>query len=119
MANHQQALPTDPNQLPSAVSPQLISQPPWPLNQPSTSQGGPIPHYTPGFGQLGFPAGSYSSQSAPHPTSQLSTPIIAVSGESTFQGFTSEQAQGSAPVDADAMTEEKRRRNTAASGMSG
>ena len=42
---------------------------------------------------------------------------MAASGQSTFQGFTSAQAQESAPVDADAMAEEKRRRNTAASGM--
>jgi hypothetical protein len=77
-----------------------------------------MPDYTPGFGQLGLPAGNYSVPNAHYPTSQLSTPIIAGSGESTFQGFTSAQTQENAPVDTEAMSEEKRRRNTAASGMS-
>jgi len=119
MSHHQQTVPRDPNQLPSAVPPQLTSQPPWPPNQPSTSQVGVVPNYTPGFGQLGFPAGNYSTPNAHYPASQLSTPIIAASGESTFQGFTSARAQETSPVDAEGMTEEKRRRNTAASGMSG
>jgi len=74
-----------------------------------------MPNYTPGFGQLGLPAGNYSDPNAHYPTSQLSTPIIATSGESTFQGFTSAQTQESPPVDLEAMSEEKRRRNTAAS----
>lgn len=117
MAYHQQAVPRDPNQLPSAIPPQLTSQAPWPPNQPSTPQGGAVPNYTPCFGQLGLPPGSYSAPNAHYSTSQLSTPIMAASGQSTFQGFTSAQAQESAPVDADAMAEEKRRRNTAASGM--
>jgi len=77
-----------------------------------------MPNFTPGFGQLGLPADSYSALNAHYPTSQLSTPIIAASGESTFQGFTSAQTQENAPVDPEAMSEEKRRRNTAASGMS-
>lgn len=115
MAHHQQAVPRDPNQLPRAVPPQVTLQPPWPLNQPSTSQGGTIPNYTPGFGQLGFPPGNYSAPNVHYPVSQLSTPIIAASGESTFQGFTPAQTQESAPVDPEAMSEEKRRRNTAAS----
>ena len=77
-----------------------------------------MPNYTPGFGELGLPAGSYSAPNTHYPTSQFSTPIIAGSGESTFQGFTSPQTQENAPIDAEAMSEEKRRRNTAASGMS-
>lgn len=77
-----------------------------------------IPNYTPGFGQLGLPAGNYSAPNTHYPTSELFTPIIGASGESTFQGFTSAQTQESAPVDPEAMSEEKRRRNTAASGMS-
>jgi hypothetical protein len=119
MAHHQQALPPDPNQLLSAVPPQLTSQPPWPLNQPSTSHGGAVSHYPPDFGQLGFSAGNFSTPSASYSTSQLSTPTIPASGESTFQGFTSRQNQESARVDAEATAEEKRRRNTAASGMCG
>jgi hypothetical protein len=82
------------------------------------SQGGAMPNYTPGFGELGLPPGNYSVPNAHYPTSQLSTPLVAASGESSFQGFTSAQTQESAPVvDAEAMSEEKRRRNTAASGM--
>jgi hypothetical protein len=77
-----------------------------------------MPNYTPGFGQLGLPAGNYSAPNAHYPTPQLSTPIIAGPGESTFQAFTPDQTQESAPVDAEALSEEKRRRNTAASGMS-
>ncbi len=77
-------------------------------------------HYTPDFGQLGFSAGNYSTPSASYSTSQLSTPTIPASGESTFQGFISPQNQESARVDdAEATAEEKRRRNTAASGMCG
>ncbi len=76
-----------------------------------------MPNYTPGFGELGLPPGNYSAPNAHYPTSQLSMPVIAASGESSFQGFTSAQTQEGAPVDAEAMSEEKRRRNTAASGM--
>ena len=77
-----------------------------------------MPSYTPGFGQLGSPAGNYSAPNAHYPSSQLPTPMIAASGESSFQAFTSAQTQESAPLDTEAMSEEKRRRNTAASGMS-
>ena len=118
MAYHQQTAPRDHNQFPSAVPPQVTSQPPWPLNQPSTSQGVAMPNYTPGFGELGLPPGNYSAPNAHYPTSHLSMPIIPASGESTFQAFTSAHSQESAPVDTEAMSEEKRRRNTAASGMS-
>jgi hypothetical protein len=76
-----------------------------------------MPNYTPGFGELGLPAGNYSAPNAHYPTSQLSTPIIPASGESTFQAFTPAQTEESAPFDPEAMSEEKRRRNTAASGM--
>jgi hypothetical protein len=74
-------------------------------------------NYTPGFGELGVPAGNYSAANAHYPTSQSSTPMIAASGESSFQAFTPSQSDESAPVDPEAMSEEKRRRNTAASGM--
>jgi hypothetical protein len=77
-----------------------------------------MPNYTPSFGQLGLPAGSYSAPNAHYPTPQFSTPMIPASGESTFQAFTSPQTQEGAPVDTESMSEEKRRRNTAASGMS-
>ena len=77
-----------------------------------------MPNYTPGFGELGLPPGNYPAPNTHHPTSQLSTPILAGSGESSFQGFTSAQTQEIAPIDAEAMSEEKRRRNTAASGTS-
>jgi hypothetical protein len=101
MAYHQQALLRDPNQLPPPAPAQLPSQQPWPLNQPSTSHGGAVDPYTPHFGQLDYPGGNYSAQSAP--------------GQLSFQGFTA-QAQESAVVDNEATAEEKRRRNTAASG---
>jgi hypothetical protein len=116
MAYYQQVLPRDPNRLPPAVPTQLPAQPPWPQNQPSTSHGGAVPHYTPDFGPHAFPGGNYPP-SAPYSASQLSTPIIAGPGESSFQGFTPEQTQESAPADTEALAEEKRRRNTAASGM--
>jgi hypothetical protein len=74
-----------------------------------------VPHYTPNFGQLGFMGDHYSSPDVPYPASQISTPMIAAHGQSSFQGF-SPQAQEGTPGDTDAMTEEKRRRNTAASG---
>jgi len=74
-----------------------------------------MPNYTPGFGELGLPAGNYLAPNAHYPTSQLSTPMIAASGESSFQGFTPAQTQENAPIDSEAMSEEKRRRNTAAS----
>ena len=41
--------------------------------------------------------------------------MIAVPGQSSFQGF-SQQTQEGAPFDTEAIAEEKRRRNTAASG---
>src|SRR5712672_88292 len=72
MSHHQQTVPRDPNQFPPAVPPQVISQPPWPLNQPSTSQGGAMPNYTPGFGQLGLPVGNYSAPNSHYPMSELS-----------------------------------------------
>lgn len=75
-----------------------------------------MPQYTPNFGQLGFMGDHYSSSSVPNPASQLSAPIIPAHGQSSFQGF-SPQPQEGIPVDTEAMAEEKRRRNTAASGM--
>ena len=118
MAYYQQVVPRDPNRMPPGVPAHLPSQPPWPPNQPSTIHGGAVPHYTPDFGGPHvFPGGNYPPPGAPYSASQLSTPINAAPGESSFQGFTPAQTQEGAPVDADAIAEEKRRRNTAASGM--
>jgi hypothetical protein len=58
----------------------------------------------------------YSPPGVPYPASQFSTPVIEAHGQSSFQGF-SPQPQEGTPVDTEAMAEEKRRRNTAASGM--
>jgi len=114
VAYHQQGLP---NQVPSAAPPQLSSQPPWPLTQPSASHGATASQYTPGFEQLVPPAINYSPAGAPYPTPQLSTPLSAAPGQSSFQAVISAQDQEGTPVDAEATVEEKRKRNTAASGM--
>lgn len=113
VAYHQQG---PPNQFPSAVPPQVLSQPPWPLNQPSASHGseGPASQYTPGFGQLVPPGIDHYPENTPYPTPQFSTPIGTAPGESSFQAAISTQED--APLDVEANAEEKRRRNTAASG---
>lgn len=71
----------------------------------------------PEFGTLFPPDSNHPLASAPYPTPHISTPITTAPSESSFQAFTSAQIQESAPVDAEASTEEKRKRNTAASGM--
>ena len=114
VAYHQQGLTQDLNRLLPAVPPQLSSQLPWQPAQPSTSHGVAIPQQTPDFGPFYLPSSGYSPASPPFLTPALSTPIASVPGESSFQAFTS--TQEGASVDADATADEKRRRNTAASG---
>jgi len=115
VAYHQQGPPRGPNQFPSAVPPPVSSPPPWPQNQSSTSHRMTVPQYTPDPGPP-FPSGDiHSSAGAPYPTQQLSTPITTVPGESSFQAFPSSLTPEGAQFDTEAMSEEKRRRNTAAS----
>ena len=73
-----------------------------------------MPQQTPDFGQFYLPDSSYPLASHPFPTQELSTPITSAPGESSFQAFTS--VMEGTPADAEATSEEKRRRNTAASG---
>jgi hypothetical protein len=74
-----------------------------------------IPQQTQDFAQFYLQNSGYPPASLPFPTPALSAAPIALGpGESSFQAFTS--SQDGAPVDADVSAEEKRRRNTAASG---
>jgi len=75
------------------------------------------PQYTPGFEQLFPPGTNYSPASAPYPTSHLPTPLATSPGQSSFQTVIPAHTLEGAPVDAEAIAEEKRKRNTAASGM--
>jgi len=114
VAYHQQG---PPNQIPSTVPPQPPLQPPWPMNQSSTSHRETASQYTPGFGQLVPPGTGYSPASTPYPTSYLPAPHATVPGQSSFQGVIPAHTLEGAPIDAEAIAEEKRKRNTAASGM--
>jgi hypothetical protein len=104
----------DPNSLLPTVPLQLSSQLPWPPTQPSTSHGVAMPQQTADFEQFFLPNSGYPPASPPFPTPALSAPIASGPGESSFQAFT--PSQDGAPLDPDVSAEEKRRRNTAASG---
>jgi len=67
----------------------------------------PAPHFPPGDIR--------SSAGASYQTPQLSTPITTPPGESSFQTFSSSLTPEGAQFDSEAVAEEKRRRNTAAS----
>ena len=113
VAYHQQGLPPDPNSFPPTAPPQLSSQQPWQPVQPPTPHGMAMPHQTLDFGPLYPPNTGYPPASHPFPAQALLTPIDSPTGESSFQTFNSTEGT---PVDAEASAEEKRRRNTAASG---
>lgn len=113
VAYHQQGFPPDPNRFPPTAPPQLSSQLPWQPAQPPTPHGMAMPQQTPDFGLLYPPNSGYPPTSHIFPEQALLTPIDSPTGESSFQTF---NAMEGAPVDAEASAEEKRRRNTAASG---
>jgi hypothetical protein len=73
-----------------------------------------IPQQNPDFGPFYLPNSGYPPDSHPFPTQALTAPINSTPGESSFQAFTSSSDGGQA--DAEATAEDKRRRNTAASG---